>query len=124
MESQNQKWVNLSYFALAVLFGYIIFAMAGKIVGIYDLEARVRNIEMILRGVSVFAGAILFGALYRSEQVNQFMNEVMVELSRVAWPTQKETTSATFIVIVMVMVSGLFLALLDYGWIQLLNLVL
>src|SRR4051794_38074220 len=98
MESQYQKWVNLSYLAVAILFGYIVFSMAGNVIGAYDLEARVRNIDLILRGVSVLAGAILFIGLYRNEHANQFMNEVIVELSRVAWPTQKETSSSTIIV--------------------------
>jgi len=124
MQSQYQKWVNLSYLAFAILLGYIVFSMAGKIVGAYDLEARVRNIELVLRGVSVLAGAILFVALYRNDQANQFMNEVMAELSRVAWPTQRDTTSATFIVIIMVVISGMVLGLLDYFWIQLLKWVL
>jgi len=124
MESQHQKWVNLSYLAVAILFGYIVFSMAGKIIGAYDLEARVRNIELILRGISVVAGAILFIGLYRHEQANQFMNEVMVELSRVAWPTQKDTTSATLVVIIMVVISGMILGFLDYCWIQLLKWVL
>jgi preprotein translocase subunit SecE len=121
MESQYQKWVNLSYLALAVLFGYLVFAVAGKIVGTYDLEARVRNVELILRGVSVVFGAILFLVLYRNHQANQFMNEVMAELARVTWPTPKDTSSATLIVIVMVVVSGMILGLLDYFCIQLLK---
>jgi preprotein translocase SecE subunit len=124
MESQYQKWVNLSYLAVAILFGYIVFSMAGKIVGAYDLEARIRNIDLILRGVSALLGAILFIVLYRHEEANQFMNEVMVELSRVAWPTQKDTSSATLVVIVMVVVSGIVLGLLDYIWIKLVQWVL
>lgn len=124
MESQYQKWVNLSYLALAVLFGYIVFSVAGKVVGAYDLEARVRNIELILRGVSVGLGAILFLVLYRNEQANQFTNEVMAELARVTWPSQKDTSSATLIVIVMVIVSGMVLGLLDFLWIRLLEWVL
>ena len=124
MESQNQKWVNLSYFALAILVGYVVFSLAGKIIGAYDLEARIRNIDLILRGVSVCVGIVLFIVLYRNEKSNQFMNEVILELSRVAWPTQKDTTSATMIVIIMVMVSGIVLGLLDYCWIQLLKWIL
>ncbi|MCM2277058.1 MAG: preprotein translocase subunit SecE [Oligoflexia bacterium] len=124
MESQYQKWVNLSYLALAALVGYVVFALAAKFAGAYDLEARVRNIDLILRGVSFVIGGILFFVLYRHEQANQFMNEVMVELSRVTWPTQKETTSATLVVIVMVIVSGLILGLLDYFWTTLLKWVL
>jgi preprotein translocase subunit SecE len=124
MESQNQKWVNLSYLAAAALLGYIVFSASGKIVGLYDLEARVRNIDLILRGVSVIAGAILFLVLYKNEDASQFMNEVMVELSRVAWPTSKDTRSATGIVIIMVVISGLILGLLDYFWVQMLKWIL
>jgi preprotein translocase subunit SecE len=124
MESQYQKWVNLSFLAAAALLGYIIFALSLKVVGIYDLESRVRSIDLIVRGVSLSVGAILFLVLYKNDQANQFMNEVMVELSRVTWPTQKETTSATFIVIVMVLISGVILGLLDYLWVALLKMVL
>lgn len=124
MESHHQKWVNLSYLAAAVLLGYIVFTLAGKVVGVYDLEARIRNVDLILRGVSVFFGALLFIVLFRNDRANQFMNEVMVELSRVAWPTQKDTASATMIVIVMVVISGMILGFLDYCWVQLLKWVL
>jgi preprotein translocase subunit SecE len=124
MESQYQKWVTLSYLALAGLVAYIVFSTSGKLVSMYDIEARVRNIDLILRVGSVFVGAIALLALYRSDQANQFMNEVMEELSRVTWPTQKETSSATFIVIVMVVVSGMILGFLDYCWTQVIKWVL
>ena len=124
MENQNQKWVNLCYLAAAILLGYIVSLLGAKIVGAYDLETRVRNVELILRIASVVVSAILFIALYRSEKTNEFMNEVVVELSRVTWPAQKETASATFIVIIMVVVSGMVLGLMDYIWIQVMNWIL
>ena len=124
MESQHQKWVTLSYLAAAVLFGYVVFTMAGKLVSFYDLEVKIRNIGLILRVSSAALGVLLFVILYRHDDANQFMNEVMTELSRVSWPSQKETTSSTFIVIVMVLVSGTVLGLLDFLWVQLLKRVL
>lgn len=124
MESQYQKWVNLSYLALAALVAYIVFAFSTKVVATYDLEARVREIDLILRAGSLLVGGLLFFILYRNDQATQFTNEVMVELSRVTWPSQKETTSATFIVIVMVVISGLILGFLDYLWTALLKWVL
>jgi preprotein translocase subunit SecE len=124
MESQYQKWVTVSYLAVSVLLGYIVFALAFKIVGMYDLEARVRNAELLIRGVSVVAAGILFAALYFNDTANQFMNEVIVELVRVTWPTSKETYSATLIVMVMVLVSGLVLGLLDQFWTLLMKWVL
>jgi len=124
MANQHQKWVNLSYLAVAILFGYLVFSLTGKLVGAYDLETRIRSIDLMMRIGSVVAGALLFIGLYRNEKANQFMNEVVVELSRVAWPTQKETSSATMIVIVMVVVSGMVLGLLDYFWVQILKWIL
>jgi preprotein translocase SecE subunit len=124
MESQFQKWVNLSYLAAAALLGYLVFALSSKLVGTYDLETRVHNIGLIVQIASVVAGGILFLVLYRNDDANQFMNEVMLELSRVTWPTQKETTSSTIVVIIMVLLSGLILGLLDYFWVTLLKWIL
>jgi preprotein translocase subunit SecE len=124
MESQHQKWVNLSYLALAALVGYIVFSMSAKLIGAYDLEARVRNVDLIVRVLSVVMGGVLFAVLYRNDHANQFMNEVMVELSRVTWPTQKETTSATIVVVVMVVISGIILGLLDQLWVSMLKWIL
>jgi preprotein translocase subunit SecE len=113
-QSQHQKWVNLSYLAVAALLGYMVYEAGAKVVGVYDLETRIREIDLVLRGISVFAFAALFFILYKNEQANQFMNEVMAELSRVTWPSQKETTSATMVVLIMVIISGMILGLMDY----------
>ncbi|MFN7684153.1 MAG: preprotein translocase subunit SecE [Oligoflexia bacterium] len=121
MENQQQKWVTLSYLAVAILLSFVVLSLGQKLVGAYDLEARVRNIELILRGGSILLGAVLFFGLYRSQQATQFVSEVVVELSRVTWPTQKETSAATVLVIVMVLISGLFLGFLDYLWTVLLK---
>jgi preprotein translocase subunit SecE len=71
---------------------------------------------MGLRIFSIVAGAAAFLVLFFNEQATQFVSEVVVELSRVTWPTQKETSSATVLVIIMVLISGLFLGFLDYLW--------
>lgn len=124
MDSQHRKWVNLSYLVAAALLYYIVFSFSMKFAAVYDLETRVRNMELILRLVSIVFGTALFVSLYRHEIVNRFMGEVMLELSRVTWPTQKETSHATFIVIIMVMISGMILGVLDYIWTALLQWIL
>lgn len=124
MENQHQKWVNLSYLGLAALVGYVLFLTGIRVSAVWDLEARFRNVELIIRVGSLVLGGITFLVLYKNQQSNTFMNEVVGELTKVTWPTQKETTSATFIVIIMVLISGLVLGLLDYLWTRLLQLVL
>jgi preprotein translocase subunit SecE len=124
METQYQKWVNISYLLLAGLVAYVIFSAGLHAGGAYDLEARVRNYDLMVRGIAVLVGAVLFIALYRHERSNEFMNEVITELARVTWPTPKETSNATVVVMVMVVVSGMFLGLMDYIWTTLLKMVL
>ena len=121
MENQHQKWVNLSYLAVAALLGYIVFSGSQQLVAVYDLEARVRQIDWIIRIGSILSGGLLFAILVRNEKANEFMNEVVLELLRVTWPTQKETSHATFLTIVMVLVAGLILGFLDYFWTKLIQ---
>jgi preprotein translocase subunit SecE len=122
--TQYQKWVNLSYLAVAGLVLYITLTAGQYAVSAYDLEARIHNVDLVLRGLSIALAGLTFLVLYRHEQANQFMNEVVTELARVTWPTQKETTNGTVIVIVMVLVSGMLLGLFDYIWTNLLKMVL
>jgi preprotein translocase subunit SecE len=118
MESQFQKWVNLSYLATAALLGYLVFALSTKLVGVYDLETRVHSIGLILQIAAVVIAGIAFLVLYQNDDANQFMNEVMLELSRVSWPTTKETSSSTVVVMIMVLICGVILGLFDYLWIS------
>jgi len=116
MENSNQKWVSVTFLAFSVLIGYIIFAGLFKLAGVYDFEAKVKNIDLVIRLVSIGIGALLFLILYKNDTANQFMHETVTELSRVTWPTNKETISSTWIVIIMVLVTGLILGLFDKFW--------
>jgi preprotein translocase subunit SecE len=116
MENNNQKWVNLTFLAASALIGYVVFAALFKLAGVYDFESQVKNVDLVIRMSSLVLGALLFFGLYKSEAANQFMHEVVAELTRVTWPTQKETVSATFIVVIMVLVTGVLLGLVDKFW--------
>lgn len=113
---QHRKWVLLSYIAVAALIYYIVFTASFWASGRFDLEARVANIELILRLASIGLGAVVFLVLYLNQTINQFMFEVVDELAKVTWPTQSETVSATIVVLIMVLISGLVLGAFDYLW--------
>jgi preprotein translocase subunit SecE len=116
MENSNQKWVGVTFLAFSILIGYIVFAGLFKLAGVYDFEAKVKNIDLVIRLVSLAIGGLLFLILYKNESANQFMHEAVTELSRVTWPTNKETISSTWVVLIMVLVTGLILGLLDKFW--------
>ena len=46
--------------------------------------------------------------------IRRYINETMGELRKVSWPTRKEATNLTIIVIVVTVGMGLFLGLFDF----------
>ncbi len=53
-----------------------------------------------------------------------FFREVQVELKKVTWPTRKQTTGTTIVVIIFVFIIAAFLGLFDYSLSRLVQVVL
>ncbi len=123
MENNRQKIVNLIYFACAVFISYVFFSFGGTLAAKFDLEARVRNLDLWLQGIAIFAGVVTFFVLNRHQKATQFMHESVAEIERVSWPTPNETWKSTIVVIVMVIISGAVLGALDSLWAWLMKLV-
>ncbi len=54
----------------------------------------------------------------------EFFREVKVELKKVTWPTRKQTTGTTIVVIIFVFVVAAFLGIFDYSLSKLVQVVL
>jgi len=48
------------------------------------------------------------------EKIKQFYLEARGELKKVTWPTRQQTISATWVVIIMTIVIGIFLGFVDF----------
>jgi len=57
-------------------------------------------------------------------KVREFFHDVLVEFRRVSWPTRKEVTGSTSVVIVLVLVLAVFLAVVDHALTWLVRLIL
>jgi len=53
-----------------------------------------------------------------------FVQEVWAELKKVHWPSRKEVTTATIVVLAVVVIVAVFLGLVDFGVSRLVQLVL
>src|SRR5580704_5676967 len=76
---------------------------------------------------SVILGGLIALALvyrtYRRPDVRAWADEVAAELAKVVWPSRKDVTNSTFIVIVASTVATVYLALLDRLWAFVTNIV-
>ena len=58
------------------------------------------------------------------QRATEFFREVKVELKKVTWPSRKQTTGTTVVVIIFVFVVAAFLGLFDLGLSKLVQVVL
>ncbi len=58
------------------------------------------------------------------QKAMEFFREVQVELKKVTWPTKKQTTGTTIVVIIFVFIVAAFLGLFDFGLSKLVQVVL
>ena len=49
------------------------------------------------------------------DKIGQFLREVRIELSKVTWPTRKDTIASTSVVLVIVILIAAFLGIVDLG---------
>ena len=125
MEQRSQRtWVNLSFFVFAAIMGILASTLASRLAVTFDLEAKTRALSWWIRGIGFLVGGSLFVGLIRNRDANQFLSEVVTELSSVIWPSQQEVTRSTSIVIIMVLISGMLLGVLDFLCGKLVQLVL
>ena len=63
-------------------------------------------------------GGAIFLAVYlwRHPKVNNLAMEIVVELSKVTWPTRKELSASTVVVIILSVIASIILGLFDFFW--------
>ncbi len=116
MENQRQKWVNMTFLFASLMVASVAFVGLSKLSAVYNLESSFKQIDLYLRIGSIALGAILGFGLYFNDKSNAFMNEVILEMSRVTWPASKDTINATIWVILFVLVAGALLGAFDSLW--------
>jgi preprotein translocase subunit SecE len=66
--------------------------------------------------IGAVVGLLVTIYAYRREDVRTWTNEVAAELAKVSWPSKKEVTNSTVVVIVASAFATIYLALLDRFW--------
>jgi len=69
--------------------------------------------------IAVGSGLVAFivaVVAYRSKTIHTFVVEVCVELSKVSWPTRKETRSQTVVVLIVSVIAAVILGVYDAIW--------
>lgn len=116
MENDRNRWVNASFLAVSFLVYFLTSRLIEFLTVKFNLEVRLPNVATIGLGVAIALGLGLFVYLLKNQKSRVFMDEVVLELSRVTWPTQQDTSKATVVVVIMVLIAGFVVGALDGFW--------
>jgi preprotein translocase subunit SecE len=118
-ENAPNKPVHLMYLVGAVIMFYLLQWSIDWVWGYFGPSPSDFKLSMAAAVLTTIGSIIL----YKNDRMYHLANEVATELKKVTWPTAKEVRSATFVVIVMAILSALILGLFDFVWSNLTELV-
>ena len=105
------KFVHLTFAVGALLAAFVI---SRAVDWGWSYFTKPNDLVVNLLAILVAGGAAI--AVYRNERAYSSIVEVTRELEKVTWPTRKETSAATVVVLVTVMLSAIILSGFDAIW--------
>ena len=121
----NQRYVLLSFTLLAIAAGMAVQSAAVSVFLQFSMpDARVGGLVNTSSALGVLVGAASFVALIRSRTALSFTSEVVGELQQVVWPSREETVKGSTTVVLTTLFAATLLAVYDFIWKNLADLVL
>ena len=75
--------------------------------------ARLADSDTVRHGLPVVVGLLVFLVLQFNPKVKNWADEVVTEIRKVVWPSRKDTTAMTIVVLVMVAISSALISAFD-----------
>ena len=112
------KYVHLVFFVGGVVFAWLLVNVVESVWTSLNLAVVAipppSGWKAIVIGTILSAGSTFY--LWRHPKVNRLVVEIVTELSKVSWPTRKETSTSTVVVIVTSVIAAIILGLYDFFW--------
>lgn len=113
-----ERWVQFAFAACAITVAWFLIKSSTAVWTILaDTIDAVPEPDSTM--IAVGAGLVAFISAviaYRSQKIHTFVLEVCVELSKVSWPTRKETWSQTVVVLIVSVIAAIILGVYDAVW--------
>ena len=105
------KFIHLM-FAVAGLLAAFVLARTTDWVWSYFSKPN----DLAVNGFAIVVAAVAAYVAYRNERVFATVHDITRELEKVSWPTRKETSAATVVVLITVAISAVILSGFDAIW--------
>ncbi len=113
IKEENLKIITLSFVIVGFLVALSVRVLLESLTMYSGWMAQIYAQEIIRHGVPVLAGLSVFAYLQFKKNIGVWAQEVVVEVRKVVWPSQKATAGMTVMVCVVLLISGFVLGLFD-----------
>ena len=107
----ERKYVQLMFLVGGMLLAYILVQSTDWVWGYFEKPERLK-----VNTVGIVVAFIATYLVWRHRPTQQSAAETVAELRKVTWPTRKETSQATIVVIITTMIAAGFLQVFDLIW--------
>lgn len=114
MDNSNSKIITLSFALFAALVGFTLQLLIKAFAGAFGVVALLADSDLVRHGLPVVVGFGLFAALQFNKKIMVWAEEVVAEVRKVVWPSRKDTTGMTVVVIIMVLISSVIITSFDF----------
>jgi preprotein translocase subunit SecE len=113
MDKTNSKVLTLSFAMAGALMGLTLHFLMRSLAGAFGVIARMSDSDLVRHGFPVVLGILTFAVLQFNPKVLTWGEEVVIEIRKVVWPSRKDTTAMTIVVVIMVLISSLIVTGFD-----------
>lgn len=117
MQANQQYVISFLLLSGVIVWQTLARILSGVMLAVEGPDPAVLGNNLPLTSVVALFVAVGAGIYtYRHEAAKAFLNDVVTELWKVAWPDRKETQNSTVVVIITTIVVSLILGIFDLVW--------
>lgn len=113
MDKTNSKILTLSFAIAGALTALTLHLLIKAFAGAFGIVARAADSDLVRHALPVAVGIGLFIALQFNSKVLAWGEEVVTEVRKVVFPSRKDTTAMTIVVVIMVLISSVIVSSFD-----------
>ena len=109
------KIQTVSFLGAAVLGWVVTGVLIRALAGIFGSVQRLYGQDLFQHGLPISVAIIVFLYLQLNPKINAWAEIVILEVSKVVWPTQKDTVGMTIVTLIMLAISCAVLVTFDWA---------
>lgn len=113
MEKSYNKIIAVSFVIGALLAAYVTKTILAVLSSTWGAFARVTNETWIQHGLPIGVGVIFFFAMIFNAGIRTWATDVTIEISKIVWPSIKDTRSLTIVVCIIIFMAAITLSIFD-----------